>query len=183
MQKHVNLWCFHAAFARENISWVWVMVCQKFFIMIITGVSKGFLRTHQFSQSASVKQVYLWTTHKFASSAIPVPQVVSKGGTELSGWIQSLNLTNKIIITQINKFSRQKIPGIHYDDVIMGTIASQITSLTIVYPTVYSDADQRKHQSSASLAFVRGIHRGPVNSPHKWPVTRTMFPLDDVIML
>ena len=49
----------------------------------------------------------------------------------------------------------------HYDDVIMGAIASQITSLTIVYSTVYSDADQRKHQSSASLAFVRGIHRGP----------------------
>ena len=45
------------------------------------------------------------------------------------------------------------------DDVIMGTIASLITSLTIVYSTVYSDADQRKHQSSASLAFVWGIHR------------------------
>ena len=64
----------------------------------------------------------------------------------------------------------------------MGTIASQITSLTIVYPTVYSDADQRKHQSSAPLAFVRGIHRGPVNSPRKWPVTRKMFPFDDVIV-
>ena len=46
----------------------------------------------------------------------------------------------------------------------------------------YSGADQRKHQSSASLAFVQGIHRWPVNSPHKWPVTRKMFPLDDVIM-
>ena len=71
----------------------------------------------------------------------------------------------------------------HYNDVIMGSIASLITSLTIVYSTVYSDADQRKHQSSASLAFVWGIHRGPVNSPHKWPVTRKMFPFDDVIML
>ena len=70
----------------------------------------------------------------------------------------------------------------HYGDVIMGAIAPQITSLTIVYSTVYSDADQRKHQSTASLAFVRGIHRGPVNSPHKWPVTRKMFPFDDVIM-
>ena len=70
----------------------------------------------------------------------------------------------------------------HYCDVIMGEIASQITSLTIVYSTVYADADQRKHQSSASLAFVRGIHRGSVNSPHKWPVTRKMFPFDDVIM-
>ena len=70
----------------------------------------------------------------------------------------------------------------HYDDVIMNAIATQITSLTVVYSTVYVDADQRKHQSSASLAFVRGIHRGPVNSPHKWPVTRKMFPFDDVIM-
>ena len=70
----------------------------------------------------------------------------------------------------------------HYNDVVMTTIASQITSLTVVYSTVYSDADQTKHQSSASLAFVWWIHRGPVNSPHKWPVTRKMFPFDDVIM-
>ena len=47
----------------------------------------------------------------------------------------------------------------HYSDVIMTMIASQITSLTVVYSTVYSDADQRKHQRSASLAFVWGIHR------------------------
>ena len=71
---------------------------------------------------------------------------------------------------------------VHYGNVTVGAIASQITSITIVYSTVYSDADQRKHQSSASLAFVWGIHRGPVNSPHKWPVTRKMFPFDDVIM-
>ena len=70
----------------------------------------------------------------------------------------------------------------HYTDVIMGAIASQITSLTIVYSIVYSDADQRKHQRTASLAFVQAIHRGPVNSPHKWPVTQKMFPFDDVIM-
>ena len=73
----------------------------------------------------------------------------------------------------------------HYSDVIMGPIASQNTSLTIVYSTVYSGADQWKHQISASLAFVRGIHRWPlnyrwpVNSSHKWPVTRKMFPFDD----
>ena len=64
----------------------------------------------------------------------------------------------------------------------MGATASQITSLPIVYSTVYSGADQRKHQSSASLAFVRGIHQWPVNSLHKWPVTRKMFPFDDVMM-
>ena len=65
----------------------------------------------------------------------------------------------------------------------MRAIASQITSLTIVYSIAYSDADQRKYQSSASLAFVRGNHRSPVNSPHKWPVTRKKFPFDDVIMI
>ena len=70
----------------------------------------------------------------------------------------------------------------HYYDAIMSTMASQITSLTIVYWSVYSGTDQRKHQSSASLAFVLGIHRGPVNSQHKWPGTRKMFPFDDVIM-
>ena len=64
-------------------------------------------------------------------------------------------------------------------------MASQITSLTIVYSTVYSGPDQRKHQhdqSSAFLTFVLGIHRRPVNSPHEWPVMRKMFPFYYVIM-
>ena len=69
----------------------------------------------------------------------------------------------------------------HYSDVIRGTLASPITSFTIVYSTVYSGKGERD-QSSASLAFVRGIHWWPVNSPHKGPVTRKMFPFDDVIM-
>ena len=66
----------------------------------------------------------------------------------------------------------------------MGAMASQITSLTIVYSVVYSGADQRKRQTPASLAFVRGTHRSPVNSPHKGPVTRNLkcFHFDDVIM-
>ena len=59
----------------------------------------------------------------------------------------------------------------HYCDVSMGAKASQITSLTIVYSTVYSGTDQRKHQSSTSLAL-----------GHKGPVTRKMIPFDDVIM-
>ena len=70
----------------------------------------------------------------------------------------------------------------HYNDVIMRKMASQITSLSIVYSNVYLSADLRKHQSSAPLVFVREIHRGPVNSPHKGPVTRKMFPFDDAIM-
>ena len=71
---------------------------------------------------------------------------------------------------------------VHYTDVTMSPRASQITSLTIVYSTVYSGADQRKNQSSASLAFVQRIYQGPVNSLHKRLVTRKIFPFDDVIM-
>ena len=70
----------------------------------------------------------------------------------------------------------------HYNDVIMSELVSQITSLTIVYSTVYSGVDHRKHQSPTSLAFVWGLHRWPVNSPHQGPVTRILFPFDDVIM-
>ena len=73
--------------------------------------------------------------------------------------------------------------ALYYRDVIMSTMASAITSLTIVCRTIYSGADQRKHQSSASLAFVRGIHWWPVNSPHKWPVRRKIFPFNGVIMV
>ena len=63
----------------------------------------------------------------------------------------------------------------------MSTMASQITSLTIVYSIVYPGGDQRKHQSSASLDFVRGIHRWPVNSAQR-PVTQKIFQFDDAIM-
>ena len=70
----------------------------------------------------------------------------------------------------------------HYGDVIMGTIASQITSLTIVYSTVYSDADKKNPSKLRVTGLCAGIQRGPVNSPHKWPVTRKIFAFDDVIM-
>ena len=90
---------------------------------------------------------------------------------------------NKIVVFWLLHFYMGHFIDIHYSDVIMETMTSQITSLTIVYSTVYSGADVRKHKSSPSLAFVRGIHRWPVNSPHKWPVTRKMFPFDDVIII
>ena len=70
----------------------------------------------------------------------------------------------------------------HDCDAIMSPMSSQITSLTIVYSTVYSGANQRKHQSSAPHAFVREIHWWPFNSPHKGPATRKKFPFYDVIM-
>ena len=71
---------------------------------------------------------------------------------------------------------------IHYNDVIMSAMVSQIASVSNVNSTVWSGTDKCKHQSSKSLAVVRGIHRWSVNSPHKGPVTRKMFPFDDVFM-
>ena len=71
----------------------------------------------------------------------------------------------------------------HYNDVIMGEIASQITSLTIVFSTVYSDADKKNPSQLRVTGLCAGNSPGPVNSPHKWPVTRKMFPFSDVIML
>ena len=101
------------------------------------------------------------------------PYVIHRGASKSRPlfWHRNRNTeTNRIVIM------------LHYSGVIMGTMVSQITSLTIVYSALYSGADQRKYQSSASLAFVRGIHPWPVNSLHKWPVTRKMFPFGDVIM-
>ena len=70
----------------------------------------------------------------------------------------------------------------NYSDVIMSAMMLRITGASIVCSTVGSGADERKHQSSASLAFVFGIHRWPVNSPHKGPVARKMSLFDDIIM-
>ena len=90
--------------------------------------------------------------------------------------------TGFMTFTSTRKIKTYDIPEFHQNDVIMTAMASQITSLTIVYPSFYSSTVQRKHQSSASLAIVRGIHRWPVFM-HKGPVTRKLFPFDEVIML
>ena len=95
--------------------------------------------------------------------------LTSLGTTSLRAFYSLFQLGTRLLCSQVDIS--------HYSDIIMGAIASQITSLTLVYPIVYSGADQRKYQSSASLAFVWGIHRRPVNSPHKWPVTRKNFHL------
>ena len=69
---------------------------------------------------------------------------------------------------------------IHYNEVIMGAMATQITSLTNVYSNVYSGADQRRHQKLRITGFCVG--NSPVTPTHKWPVTWKMFPFGDVIM-
>ena len=104
-------------------------------------------------------------------------QMVSPSAPQLiyiQGIVSHISLsliTSQFIVSQVvcctpsdrsgqgNYYQYDQYRCFHYSDVIMSTIASLISSLAVVYPTVYSDADQRKHQSSASLAFVRGIHR------------------------
>ena len=71
---------------------------------------------------------------------------------------------------------------VHYSDAIMSAMASQITCVSIICLIICSGADQRKYQSSASMAFGRGMHQWLVDFPHKGIVTRKMFPFDDVIM-
>ena len=88
----------------------------------------------------------------------------------------------RLIATNIHTLRQMRRMLQHYSDVIMTTVASQITSLTIVYSIVYSGADQRIHQSSASLAFVRGIHWDRWIPRTKGQLRGKMFPFDDVIM-
>ena len=111
--------------------------------------------------------------------------------SEFTDWLTSI-ITKELVHTtmwhviykySINVIYRYQYCVLHYSDVMMSTMASQITGISSVYSTVCCGADQRKHQSLASLVFVRGIHRCPVNSPHKGPVTQKMFPFDDVIMV
>ena len=98
--------------------------------------------------------------------------------------IKISEITEILIAYEYRRLGACWCPNIyrHDNDVIIGAMASQITRLPTIYSTVYSGTDQGKHQSSTSLAFVRGIHRSQVNSPHKGPVTRKIFPYDDVIM-
>ena len=70
----------------------------------------------------------------------------------------------------------------HYDDVIMSEVASQITSLTIVFTQPFIRAQIKENIKAPRHWPLCGIHRWPVNFPHKWPVTRKIFPFDDVIM-
>ena len=77
-------------------------------------------------------------------------------------------VTNITIVLHITKLLHHQVIQVyfkHYSDVIMSTIASQITGVSIVCSSVCSGVDQRKHQSSASLAFVRGsFNAGAINA-------------------
>ena len=114
----------------------------------------------------------------------------------VDGWTESMSCYHvqqyvkliKIRLWKASKLLRSNQNGRHSAGHInisrrIVTVSSQITAVSIISSTVCSDADQRKYQISASLAFVRGIHWWLVNSPHNEPVTRKFFPFDDGIML
>ena len=103
---------------------------------------------------------------------ISSPQVWPLVNGTINEFANSFVIRGNFIMTTLS------IQRFHYSDVIKSAMTSQI-----VCSTAFSGADQRKHQSSASLVFVRGNNRSPVDSPHKGPVTQKMLPFDDVIML
>ena len=132
------------------------------------------------SRKCVAEQIYVRIKPPFdTKDFVTRVQLASKHGTRFCRYILCSVAFSGMLWNTVEELQAAE----HYDDVIMSEIASQITSLTIVYSTVHLGADQSKHQSSASLAFVWEIHRWPVNFPHKWPVTRKKFPFDDVIMV
>ena len=103
--------------------------------------------------------------------------------TKLDSYFMGHSSPNHIHGFQNNtKLGTYLLRPFHYNDVIMGAIASQ-SPASWLFTQPFIQEDQRKHQSSASLDLVHGIHRWPMNSPHKWPVTRKTSPFHDVIML
>ena len=92
---------------------------------------------------------------------------VSETSAQSLSFCCNLNVLNELWL---------RVGSFHDCDAVMSAMASQITGASIVYITVCWGAEQRKYRNSAPLAFVRGIHRWPVNSPHKGSLTRKIFP-------
>ena len=158
---------------------------------MILSLASNFYHQYLFLRSSIQRQLNNWNQHRFndkkwgvtaISFVTPIKHKICK--LLYASWCHHIWITyiDKNGIMNHFKQTHGAERGYHYTGVIISEVASQITSLTIVYSAVDSGADQRKHQSPPSLAFVRGIHRWPLNSPCKGPVTRKMFPFDDVIM-
>ena len=122
--------------------------------------------------------VYTWSNkYTINGYLMPVKLCLANILGVMLNCIISLAITDEFL----NRWPQSEI--YHHSDVIMIAMASQITCVLLLYSTVYSGADHRKNQSSASLAFLRGTHRWPVKYSHKGPETRKMVPFDDVIMI
>ena len=155
LEKH---WLFQAI---ANVNSIILIVCYEYLKQLallhawntlITKVKHSYLKQKHSWQFQSF-WVYLRESPIIFVKPVPINPIC----------FQNTTVENRLIAVASNEsvWLETVIPqfGLDYGDVIMATIASQITSLTIVYSTVYSDGDQRKHQSSASLAFVWGNHR------------------------
>ena len=182
---------------------LWCTVCMIIKRVKVCHIPRPLVTSNCLSVSSILKSGFTISCHVMAASALrPVERELGgerwriKDDDDVMTWKRFLNSLPHGALWGESTGCKVKAPhfwpfevGIrrspmdsHYSDVKMSPITFQITSLTIVYSTVYSAADQRKHQSSASLAFVRGIHRWPVNSPYKGPLTRKILPFDDAMM-
>ena len=99
------------------------------------------------------------------------------GGGASTGFSVSWSLGSGCTVTSSTVINKERRHFHNCSDVIMNAMASQINSVSIVCSIICSGAGQRKHQSFASLAFVRGIHWRPVDASHKGPVTGKCFHL------
>ena len=159
------------------------IACMASMFCLWTHSKLNLRRNFQSVRSRIISKLNVWVTAIFITNKLVARHLVSDRST-----VEPYH--NFVILLQ-NAHKRHPIArrpwGLEmgcsaYNDVMMSAMASQITGVSIVCSSVGSGADQRKHQSSASLAFVWGIHRSPVDSPHKGPVMWKMFPLD-VIMI
>ena len=151
----------HWVFSIQNWS-----ICTRFSCRIFYKISRCRLERESCVNSfAKMDFIWIFSCRSKACEHL----TISENSIAISNVVTLL--TMKLRIWLILRWQQDH----YYSDVIMGAMASQITSVTLVYSTFYSAAYERKHQSSASLAFVRVIHRWPVNFPHKWPVTRKML--------
>ena len=166
-------------------------------VRISTKISLKFVPKGPIDSKAALDQVMAWLRTGVKSLPQPIMTVPNLfWGRQifivLTQWITALPLLPTSSLAHIRGYNQFNIANSTKDTGGMSLqwrhnerdgVSNHQLHVTIVYWTVYSGADQRKHQSSASLAFVRGIHLWPVYSPHKGPVTPKMFPFDDVIMV
>ena len=137
------------------------MRCMSFYIFTIT-----FRAVTSFSVKAAESVSWLWLTHnspRLLFSDNPAAKAVRSV-------LPILSHLKKVTIKYMNTLKPEQNGPPHYSDVITSAMVCLITGVSMVYST-----DQRKYQSSPSLAFMRGIHRWPVNSPHKGPVMWKIF--------
>ena len=147
---------------------IWYFASHRIFVISNTCVKLWLCMYNKSKWYAnSLSCVWFGTVHcpmSFNDASYEWPKYRESTVGDTSKWIKRLSMFDN-----------------HYNNVIMRTMASQITSIGIAYSTLYSGADQRKHQSSAWLAFVRRLHRWRVKSPHNGPVMGKIFPLDVIV--